>query len=81
MPVRFKVSWPAAAARPQPGEGGLLMPYRKVDWVCHHTLFFYVRLTHLCPSLPVEHRPSTTPRHRTLFWAALVILDTIEEHV
>ena len=20
------------------------------------------------PSLPVEHRPSTTPRHRTLFW-------------
>ena len=23
-------------------------------------------LTYLCPSLPVEHRPSTTPRHRTL---------------
>ena len=32
-------------------------------------------LTYLCPSLPVEHRPSTTPRHRTLFWAALVIPD------
>ena len=32
-------------------------------------------LTYLCPSLPVEHRPSTTPRHCTLFWAALVILD------
>ena len=30
-------------------------------------------LTYLCPSLPVEHRPSTTPRHRTLFWAALAI--------
>ena len=26
--------------------------------------------TYLCPSLPVEHSPSTTPRHRTLFWAA-----------
>ena len=34
----------------------------------HHHL-----LTYLCPSLPVEHRPSTTPRHHTLFWAALVI--------
>ena len=34
-------------------------------------------LTYLCPSLPVEHRPSTTPRHRTLFWAALVILDQL----
>ena len=31
--------------------------------------------TYLYPSLPVEHRPSTTPRHRTLFWAALVIPD------
>ena len=30
-------------------------------------------LNYLCPSIPVEHRPSTTPRHRTLFWAALVI--------
>ena len=30
-------------------------------------------LTYLCPSLPMEHRPSTTPRHRTLFWAALAI--------
>ena len=29
--------------------------------------------TYLCPSLPVEHRPSTTPRHRTLFWTALTI--------
>ena len=33
--------------------------------------------TYLCPSLPVEHRPSTTPRHRTLFWAALVIPDQL----
>ena len=33
----------------------------------------YRRLTYLCPSLQVEHRPSTTPRHRTLFWAAPVI--------
>ena len=29
--------------------------------------------SYLCSSLPVEHRPSTTPHHRTLFWAALVI--------
>ena len=35
------------------------------------------RRTYLCPSLPVEHRPSTIPRHRTLFWAALVILDQL----
>ena len=34
-------------------------------------------LTYLCPSLPLEHRPSTTPRHRTLFWAALVIPDQL----
>ena len=33
--------------------------------------------TYLCPSLPVGHRPSTTPRHRTLFWAALVIPDQL----
>ena len=33
--------------------------------------------TYLCPSLPVEHRPSTTPRHRTLFWVALVIPDQL----
>ena len=26
---------------------------------------------------PVEHRPSTTPRHRTLFWATLVIPDQL----
>ena len=30
-------------------------------------------LTYLCPSLPVMHRPSMTPRQCTLFWAALVI--------
>ena len=30
-------------------------------------------LTYLYPSLPVEHRPSTTPCHRTLFWSALAI--------
>ena len=36
-----------------------------------------VHLTYLCPSLPVEHRPPTTPRHRTLFWAALVIPDQL----
>ena len=34
-------------------------------------------LTYLCPSLPVEYRPSTTPRHRTLFWTALVIPDQL----
>ena len=34
-------------------------------------------LTYLYPSLPVEHRPSMTPRHRILFWAALVILDQL----
>ena len=34
-------------------------------------------LTYLCPSFPVEHRPSTTPRQRTLFWAALVIPDQL----
>ena len=39
--------------------------------------FTSVLLTYLCPSLPVEHRPSTTPRHRTLFWAALVIPDQL----
>ena len=33
--------------------------------------------TYLCPSLPVEHRPSTTSRHCTLFWAALVIPDQL----
>ena len=33
--------------------------------------------TYLCPSLLVEHRPSTTPCHRTLFWAALVIPDQL----
>ena len=30
-------------------------------------------LTYLCPSLPMEHRPSTNPPHRTPFWAALAI--------
>ena len=34
-------------------------------------------LTYLCPSLSVEHRPSTTPRHRTLFWAALANPDQL----
>ena len=34
-------------------------------------------LSLICPSLPVEHRPSTSPRHRTLFWAALVIPDQL----
>ena len=42
--------------------------------VCIQKLYL---LTYLCPSLPVEHRPSTTPRHRTLFWAALVIPDQL----
>ena len=35
------------------------------------------QLTYLCPSLLVGHRPSTTPRHHTLFWAALVISDQL----
>ena len=30
-------------------------------------------LSYLCPSLPVEHGPTTTPRHHTLYWAALAI--------
>ena len=33
------------------------------------------RQTYLCPLLLVEYRPSMTPRHRPLFWAALVIPD------
>ena len=33
--------------------------------------FYVTGITYLCPSLPVEHRPSTTPRHRTLFRSAL----------
>ena len=42
-----------------------------------HNLLTYLAHweTYLCPSLPVEHRPSTTPRHCTLFWAALAIPD------
>ena len=39
-------------------------------------LYQYI-LTYLSPLLPVEHRPSTTPHHRTLFWAALVIPDQL----
>ena len=38
---------------------------------------FATYLLYLCPSLPVEHRPSTTPCHHTLFWAALVIPDQL----
>ena len=49
-----------------------------VDWTrsrCWRQLWgqLLALLTYLCPSLPVEHRPSMTPRHRTLFWAALAI--------
>ena len=47
-----------------------LLPYSLTHSLTH-------LLTYLCPSLPVEHRPSTTPRHRTLFWAALVIPDQL----
>ena len=36
-----------------------------------------ILLTYLCPSLPVKHRPSTAPCHRTLFWAALVVPDQL----
>ena len=42
-----------------------------------HPVHVSYLLTYLCPSLPVEHRPSTTPRHHTLFWAALVIADQL----
>ena len=42
-----------------------------------HAMWHMTYLTYLCPSLPVEHRSSTTPRHRTLFWAALVIPDQL----
>ena len=45
--------------------------------LCLCTLLRQLLLTYLCPSLPVEHRPSTTPRYRTLFWAALVIPDQL----
>ena len=45
----------------------------QVGWALNITYL----LIYLCPSLPVEHRPSTTPRHRTLFWAALVIPDQL----
>ena len=31
----------------------------------------------LTPIAPEEHRPSTTPRHRTLFWSALAIPDQL----
>ena len=45
---------------------------------CGGTLESKARLfTYLCTSLLVEHRPSTTPRHRTLFWAALAIPDQL----
>ena len=43
---------------------------------CLH-VFLFLLLTYLCPLLPVEHRPSTTPHHCTLFWAALVIQDQL----
>ena len=37
--------------------------------------------TYLCPPLPVEQRPSTTPHHHALFWAALLIPElTISSH-
>ena len=36
-----------------------------------------VLLTYLCQLFQVEHRPSTTPHHRTLFWAALAIPDQL----
>ena len=44
---------------------------------CLFACLFLLLLTYLRPWLPVEHRPSTTPRHRTLFWAALVIPDQL----
>ena len=44
---------------------------------CLLTYLLTYLLTHLRPSLPVEHRPSTTPRHLTLFWAALVVPDQL----
>ena len=37
-----------------------------------------VRLTYLGPLLPVEHRPSTTFRQRTLFWAVLAVRSVIK---
>ena len=48
------------------------MPFYTISRGWNQTL-----LTYSCPSLPVEHRPSTTPLHRTLFWAALVIPDQL----
>ena len=50
---------------------------RTHDSASSSTLSPTLLLTYLCPSLPVEHWPSTTPRHRTLFWAALVIPDQL----
>ena len=40
-------------------------------------LFWCVLTYYLCPSLPVERRPSTTPRHCTLFWTDLAIPDQL----
>ena len=47
-----------------------------IGWSCLPYMEQCCLLTYryLCPSLPVEHRPSMTPRHRTVFCAALVIL-------
>ena len=53
------------------GRWALLTP------LCWLFLVSLLRLTYLCPSLPVEHRPSTTPCHRTLFWASLVFPDQL----
>ena len=42
-------------------------------YVCCPTLCTYIFM----PIPPVEHRPSMTPRHCTLFWAALIIPDQL----
>ena len=43
-------------------------------WRDKHTWeHWHYILSYLCPSLPVEHRPSMTLRHCTVFWAAVAI--------
>ena len=40
-------------------------------YFCYFSVGRFFLSTYLSPWLRVEHRPSTTPRHRTLFWANL----------
>ena len=57
---------------------------RSANLVCDTVVLFSIKnldisrcCTYLCPKLPMEHWPSTTPRHPTLFWTALAIPDQL----